>query len=67
MVFLTLPSLHLSFLELVIEFDKPSYTVLEESDEVALLLRSNIPLQDSGVSILISTEDGTAMGIHDKV
>lgn len=51
----------------MIEFDEPSYTVVEGIDEVVLLLRSNIPLQDSGVRVFISTEDGTALGIHDKV
>ena len=43
-------------------FTESQLTVSEDSNEVELTLRSNIPLQDSGVLIRVSTEANTAQG-----
>ena len=43
-------------------FTESQLTVSEDSNEVELTLRSNIPLQDSGVLIRVFTEANTAQG-----
>ena len=43
-------------------FTESQLTVSEDSNEVDLILRSNIPLQDSGVLIRVFTEANTASG-----
>ena len=48
---------------LVIGFTFDAVNVSEESEEVVLTLRSNIPLQDSGMNIIVITENGTAIGM----
>ena len=51
---------------LVIGFTIDTVSVTEEAETVELTLRSNIPLQDSGMNIVINTEDGTAVGTHNR-
>ncbi len=48
---------------LVIGFTVGSVSMQEESETIELTLRSNIPLQDSGMNIIVRTQDGTAIGM----
>ncbi len=48
---------------LVVGFTDVSVNTSEEVEQLVVTLKSNIPLQGSGMNIRVITEDGTAKGM----